>query len=76
MKSAAPGRQSWALYSGGRQSRQPDSGAGREARNNADGLQAQGFWHTGQKKVERPDWTMRLTVPRQPGVWQGWFSRS
>jgi len=29
------------------------------------------FWHTGQKKVERPPCTMRRTVPEHPGVTQG-----
>jgi hypothetical protein len=30
-------------------------------------------WHFGQKKVERPPWTMRLTLPPQA---QGFPSRS
>lgn len=29
------------------------------------------LWQTGQKKVERPDWTIRVTVPVQSGVGQG-----
>ena len=34
------------------------------------------LWHFGQKKVERPFCTMRLTTPVQPGVTQGSPSRS
>lgn len=34
------------------------------------------FWQLGQKKVERPDWTMRAMVPVQSGVGQGSPSRS
>ncbi len=34
------------------------------------------FWQTGQKKVERPDWTIRATMPVQSGVGQGSPSRS
>ena len=34
------------------------------------------FWHTGQKNVERPVCTMRRMMPLQPGVGQGWPSRS
>lgn len=33
-------------------------------------------WHTGQKNVERPAWTSRAITPLQPGVGQGWPSRS
>lgn len=33
-------------------------------------------WQAGQWKVDRPDWTMRATVPPQPGVAQGCPSRS
>src|SRR3569623_1707464 len=40
MKSAAPGRQSWAVYRQIGPLSQPDSGLG--------GPQDQGFWHTGQ----------------------------
>jgi len=34
------------------------------------------LWHFGQKKVERPFCTMRLTTPVQPGVTQAPPSRS
>ena len=34
------------------------------------------FWHVGQKNVDRPFCTMRLTVPPQPGVGHGLPSRS
>jgi hypothetical protein len=33
-------------------------------------------WHTGQKKVDLPDCTMRVTVPSQPGLGQASPSRS
>jgi hypothetical protein len=86
MKSAAPGRQSWGAYSRGGRGGQQDSRTPGfwpplqrlrlvpplRGRGNPD----HGFWHTGQKKVDRPDWTMRLIIPLQPGVWQGSFSRS
>src|SRR5690606_39794217 len=34
------------------------------------------LWQWLHQKVERPDWTSRATVPRQPGVGQGACSRS
>ena len=34
------------------------------------------LWHTGQKKVDRPDCTMRRITPPQPGVGQGAPARS
>ena len=82
MKSAAPGRQSWRAYSRGREWRQPESGNGlpslwpTDPQEGSFGQPHYGFWHTGQKKVDRPDWTIRLITPVQPGVWQGSFSRS
>ena len=34
-----------------------------------------GFWHIGQKKVERPPCVIRRTTPRQPGLRHGSSSR-
>jgi hypothetical protein len=34
------------------------------------------FWHTGQKKVERPFWVIRRMMPLQPRVGQRSPSRS
>ncbi len=34
------------------------------------------LWHTGQKKLDRPAWTVRRTVPRQRGLGQGSSARS
>ena len=36
---------------------------------------SQRFWQDGQKKVERPPWTMRATTPEQPSPRQGSPSR-
>ena len=68
---AVTGRTRWAIGT---------NNAAYELQGNLDGQRFQDVFavdtHTGQKKVDRPDCTIRLITPRHPGVGHGSFSRS